>query len=251
MSQRKHRPRKQQASHQKPAALQPTARVMDMRPARALRFPLAFTLLLVLFGALPSVRQNTPLLWSFLGASGCLLAWMAVLLITARSAKRTLSLEVVLRNQHYVQACAHLTIFGYWGWYWSEVYDSAHLIAAQLVFAYAFDMLLSWSRRERYTLGFGPCPIIFSTNLFLWFKVDWFYWQFLMVAIGFSVKELVRWNKYGRRTHIFNPSSFPLALFSLVLIVTGTTRLTWGPEIGSIRVSQRYFGAFRGFAWVI
>ena len=106
-----------------------------------------------------------------------------------------------------------------------------HLIAAQLVFAYAFDILLTWSRRERYTLGFGPFPVIFSINLFLWFKVDWFYWQFLMIAIGFAAKELIRWNKDGRRAHIFNPSSFPLGLFSLVLIVTGTTRLTWGPEI--------------------
>ena len=106
-----------------------------------------------------------------------------------------------------------------------------HLIAAQLVFAYAFDILLTWSRRERYTLGFGPFPVIFSINLFLWFKVDWFYWQFLMIAIGFAAKELIRWNKDGRRAHIFNPSSFPLGLFSLVLIVTGTTGLTWGPEI--------------------
>ncbi len=204
-----------------------------MRPARALRLPLAFTLLLVLFGLLPSARQNTALLWSFLGAGGSLLAWSAALLITARRATRTLSLDVVLRKQHYVQACAQLTVFVYWGWYWREVYDSVHLIAAQLVFAYAFDMVLTWSRRERYTLGFGPFPIIFSINLFLWFKVEWFYWQFLMIAIGFAVKELIRWNKDGRRAHIFNPSSFPLGLFSLVLIVTGTTRLTWGPEIAT------------------
>ena len=233
MSQRKHRARRQQAPHHQPAALQPTARVTDMRPARALRLPLAFTLLLVLFGLLPSARQNTALLWSFLGAGGSLLAWSAALLITARRANRTLSLEVVLRKQHYLQACAQLTVFAYWGWYWREVYDAAYLIAAQLVFAYAFDMLLTWSRRGRYTLGFGPFPVIFSMNLFLWFKVDWFYWQFLMIALGFAVKELIRWNKDGRRAHIFNPSSFPLGLFSLVLIVMGTTDLTWGPEIAT------------------
>ena len=233
MSQRKHRARRQQAPHHQPAALQPTARVTDMRPARALRLPLAFALLLVLFGLLPSARQNTALLWSFLGAGGSLLAWSAALLITARRANRTLSLEVVLRKQHYLQACAQLTVFAYWGWYWREVYDAAYLIAAQLVFAYAFDMLLTWSRRGRYTLGFGPFPVIFSMNLFLWFKVDWFYWQFLMIALGFAVKELIRWNKDGRRAHIFNPSSFPLGLFSLVLIVMGTTDLTWGPEIAT------------------
>ena len=68
------------------------------------------------FGAVPSARQHTALLWSFLGAGGSLLAWIAALFITARSAKRTLSLEVILRTQHYVQACAQLTIFVYWGW---------------------------------------------------------------------------------------------------------------------------------------
>ena len=76
------------------------------------------------------------------------------------------------------------------------------------LFAYAFDALLAWSRRDTYTLGFGPFPIIFSTNLFLWFKPDWFYLQFLMMAVGFAAKELIRWNKDGRRVHIFNPSSF-------------------------------------------
>ena len=28
--------------------------------------------------------------------------------------------------------------------------------------------------RQQYVLGFGPFPIVFSTNLFLWFKDDWF-----------------------------------------------------------------------------
>ena len=71
-------------------------------------------------------------------------------------------------------------------------------------------------------------PIIFSTNLFLWFTDDWFYLQFLMVAAGFLGKAFVQWRREGRRTHIFNPSAFSLGLFSLVLIVTGTSDLTWG-----------------------
>jgi len=33
--------------------------------------------------------------------------------------------------------------------------------------------------------------------------------------------------------HIFNPSAFALGLFSLVLITTGATDLTWGQEIAS------------------
>jgi hypothetical protein len=92
-------------------------------------------------------------------------------------------------------------------------------------------MLLAWSRRDTYTLGFAPFPVIFSINLFLWFKSDWFYFQFLMAAFGFAAKELIRWDKERRLAHIFNPSSFPLALFSLGLILTGMSDVTWGKEI--------------------
>jgi hypothetical protein len=137
----------------------------------------------------------------------------------------------VLRAQHYLQASMQGAVYVYWGWYWRPVYDAVPLIAAQLGFAYAFDMLLTWSRRDTYTLGFGPFPIIFSTNLFLWFKPDWFYLQFCMIALGFAAKELIRWDKNGRPAHIFNPSSFPLAVFSIGLILTGTTSWTYGAEI--------------------
>jgi hypothetical protein len=94
-------------------------------------------------------------------------------------------------------------------------------------------MLLCWSRRNTYTLGFAPFPIIFSINLFLWFKPDWFYFQFAMVAVGLAAKELIRWNREGRYVHIFNPSSFPLAVFSLALIATHSSDLTWGQNIAS------------------
>ena len=193
--------------------------------------PLGLTLFLLGLGLLESVGQNPRLWWSFVGAGITLLTWIAVLFGSALRTGRTLTLEIVLRKQHYVQACAQGSVLLYWGWYWVEVYDAAHLIAAQLVFAYAFDMLLAWSRRDTYTLGFGPFPVILSINLFLLFKQDWFYLQFVMVALGFAAKELISWNKEGRRVHIFNPSSFPLAVFSLALIFTGMTDVTWGNEI--------------------
>lgn len=87
------------------------------------------------------------------------------------------------------------------------------------MFAYAFDLLLSWSRKHPFVLGLGPFPIIYSTNLFLRFRDDWFYLQFLMVAVGLLAKEFIRWNRDGRQVHIFNPSSLPLAVFSLGLIL--------------------------------
>jgi hypothetical protein len=200
---------------------------------RVLALPLAFTLGLAAFLFFDSVRINTTLVWTFAGAAAVLCAWNAALLASAERGGRTLSIEIVMRKQHYLQACIQGSLLVYWGWYWRQVYDSAQLIAAQLLFAYAFDMLLSWSRRDVYALGFGPFPVVFSMNLFLWFRPDWFYFQFLMVAFGFAAKELLRWDKDGRSVHIFNPSSFPLAVFSLALIVTGTTDLTWGQDIAT------------------
>jgi hypothetical protein len=202
----------------------------DRTSRRAGALPLLWTLSLLTFAAYPPVRQNPRLLWSFLGAGAILLAWNAALLLVSRS-RRAFILDISLRPQHYVQACAHTSIFLYWGWYWRPVYDYAYLIVAQLLFAYAFDALLTWSRAERFTLGFGPFPIVFSTNLFLWFKPDWFYLQFLMLAVGFTAKSLIRWNRDGRQAHIFNPSSFMLTVFSLALLVTGRTDITWGQDI--------------------
>jgi len=207
------------------------ARLMNLRPQQGLALPLLFTLALIAFGLLPSVQQNTSMWWSFLGAGAVLFAWNAVLFGSALRKGRTFTLEIALRKQHWVQACAHATIFLYWGWYWPAVYDFAHLFVAQLLFAYAFDVLLSFSRRDTYTLGLGPFPIVLSTNLFLWFKPDWFYFQFLLVALAFAGKALIQWKKEGRSVHIFNPSAFALLIFSVVLIATGTTNRTWGPEI--------------------
>ena len=218
----------------------PREAISPRAPASLL--PLAFTVALGALSLLPDVAGNPALRWTLLAAALALAGWHA-LLARLRPAVEVL---LTLRPQHYVQACAQGSILLYWGWYWREVYDSAHLLLAQLLFAYAFDLLLSWTRRGTYTLGFGPFPVIFSINLFLWFKPDWFYFQFLLIALGFAAKELIRWEKDGRRVHVFNPSSFPLGIFSLGLILTGSTGLTWGQEIATTlnRAPQIYLFIF-------
>ncbi|HYV64007.1 MAG TPA: hypothetical protein VE958_15095, partial [Bryobacteraceae bacterium] len=205
------------------------------RPAanRTLLLPLAFTFGLAGLAFLTPIRQNPKVLSTFLGVAAALFAWNAVLLVSARRAGRTLTLEVVLKKQHYMQACVQGSLLAYWGWYWPPVYAFAPFILAQLIFAYAFDLLLVWSRRDTYALGFAPFPVVISINLFLWFKPDWFYLQFGLVALGLAAKELIRWNRDGRRVHIFNPSSFPLAVFSLVLLAAGKSDITWGQTIAT------------------
>ena len=146
------------------------------RPShRALLLPLGFTAGLAAFCALPQIRSHTPLALAFAGACAVLLVWLAVLWTSAQAAGRRLVVDISLRPQHYLQAIAHTSIFVYWGIYWLPLRDAAALIAGQIVFAYALDMLLAWTRRDTYTLGFGPFPIIYSTNLFLRFHDDWFY----------------------------------------------------------------------------
>ena len=206
---------------------------MCLSPMGGFGLVATFTLGLVAFGFLDAVRLTPAFQWSFLGPGAVLLTWATVVFGRAQRNGRTLTLEIVLRKQHYLQASAQAVFLLYWGWFWRPVYDATFLIAAQLVFAYAFEMLLCWSRRDTYTFGFGPFPVILSINLFLWFVDEWFFLQFLLVAVGFAAKELIRWNKEGRRVHIFNPSSFPLAVFSLGLILTGTSDLTWGQDIAT------------------
>jgi hypothetical protein len=179
------------------------------------------------------VQQSAVLTKSFWATCFVLLVWQGLLFLRSRNSASPVLIVAAPRTQHYVQAMCQLSVYAYWGWYWRPVYDYAWLLVAQLFFAYTLDMLLSWSRRGAYLLGFGPLPIIFSTNLFLWFKDDWFYLQFLLVAVGVLGKEFVRWNREGRYVHIFNPSAFTLGLFSVVLLVTGTTETTWGQEIAS------------------
>jgi hypothetical protein len=179
------------------------------------------------------LRTSPPVLAAILGAAAVLFVWSALLMVAVGRSSRELTLDVVLRKPHYVQMSAQIILFTYWGWYVPAIRAFAPLVLAQLLFAYGFSALLGWSRRDRFELGFGPVPISLSINFFLLFKPDWFYWQFAIVALGFLVKEFIRWERDGRSSHIFNPSSFPLAIFSLVLILTGSTDVTLGLEIAT------------------
>jgi Na+-translocating ferredoxin:NAD+ oxidoreductase RnfD subunit len=142
-------------------------------------------------------------------------------------------LRVDLRPQHYVQACAHSAIFLYWGWYWRPVYEAFPLLAAQILFAYACDFILAWLLRDTYTFGFGPLPIVLSANLFLWFRPGWSGWQFAMIAVAFTAKHFLRWERGGRRVHVFNPSALALSVVSAGLLAAGASDITWGREIAT------------------
>lgn len=198
-----------------------------------LRFlPAALALAMAGLGVIVRDPRHPRFLWAVLVGAGLLVAWNAWLLGPARRA-RGLTVNVDLRKQHYVQALAHTTIFVWWGSHIGMplVWDHVPALFIQLAFAYGFDMLLNWTRHDGYTLGFGPFPVIGSINLFLWFKPEYFDLQLLMVAVGFAAKDLLRWTRDGRLVHIFNPSSFPLAVASIAMLLTHTANLSYGPDI--------------------
>lgn len=180
---------------------------------------------------LPRVRNNTQLFGSFLGTAAILGIILLLLRFHAERAGRALTYEVVARRVHYVQFTMQASIYVYWGWYWREVYRYAPLIVAQIVFVYALDLMICWWRRDKWILGLGPLPIVLSTNFFLWFRDDWFFLQFLMLAATVVGKEFITWRRDGRRVHIFNPSAFGLFVFSICLIAGHATQLTKGVEI--------------------
>jgi len=197
------------------------------------KFTAALTFGLFLLAFTPRVQSNETLVYSIIGSALVLSVWQIFQILAARQSAQAFGFKIVLRQQHYIQMMVQFSVYMYWGYFWRPVYDHLLLLAAQVLFAFSFDMLLAWSRKRDYTLGFGPIPIIFSTNLFMWFRDDWFYLQFLMIAVGFMGKEYVRWHRDGRNVHIFNPSAFALGIFSLLLIATNTTSITWGQEIAS------------------
>lgn len=179
-------------------------------------------------GFLPRAAENATIQWT-LWITAALLG--VGLLLAAR--RRPLIAEVVVRTPHWVQIFTQGSIYLYWGLYVDLVVRHVPLLVAQIVFAYLLDLLFSWWRRSRWQIGFGPVPIIGSTNLFLWFKDDWFYLQIVMIAVAFGAREVCRWRREGREIHIFNPSGIGLTVMSLAVLLTNSTTITWGEEIAT------------------
>jgi hypothetical protein len=209
----------------------------------ALGIPL---LLSLLFGGMifvPTVRAVPNLVLSFLGTAAILLLWAMALAGLSMARKRRLHITLAIRTPHYIQMIAQGIVLAWWGWFVPSVYAYAPLILAQILVAYAVDMLLNWSRREEYRLGVGPVPVVFSINLFLWFHLEWFFFQFAMVALVFFGKEFLRWNREGRNTHIFNPSAFALSVAAAILIVTQSSHITFGEAIATTQYNPPWIYA--------
>jgi hypothetical protein len=161
-------------------------------------------------------------------------AWQLVLFTVTANPTTKYKVEPLFRSTHYIQATLQASIYVYLGLYWDAIRANVPLLLTQILLGYLFEILLSWSRGRPAKLGFGTVPVILSTNLFLWFREDYFYYQVLMVALAFFSKEFLTWNYDGRKRHIFNPSALPLSVASVLLIATGTIELTSAVDLVAI-----------------
>jgi len=111
-------------------------------------------LVLMFIGALLALSFSLrvaadPVLVLTLRASAAgLLAWYAVLLIHAARRQRPLKATIQIVQTHYVQGLVHTSIFIYWAQYWPFIEGQALVIVCQILFAYAFQALLTWSRGQ-------------------------------------------------------------------------------------------------------
>jgi hypothetical protein len=158
-------------------------------------------------------------------------AGVSALLVLVLMGRRPLEVVTTIRRQHYMQAITQAGVFIYWGIHWEPVAGFLGLVLVQLAFAYQIDLLVAWWRGDRVRLGFGPFPIVFSINLFMWFRDDVFAWQLVLVLLCYLAKHVIVWTRDGVRQHVFNPSSFGLAVISIGLLVLGAHERTYGREI--------------------
>lgn len=146
-------------------------------------------------------------------AAMLLVPWAALLAVASRGG-RGWEVVPVFRLTHALPAVLQTILFAYWSVYWSPVRQHVPAILFQLLFAYAFDGLLSLSLRRRWELSLGPIPVVLSTNLFVQFAPAVLDASLVMIALALLSKALIRVN--GK--HVFNPSAFGICIVGLFWI---------------------------------
>lgn len=184
-----------------------------------------------------------PRLWTTSGLwGGWVGAWVLPLLIClwlVRGERHSpLDIKVALAPTQPIQQLAQVMIYVGLSLHWPQMSEQLPLTLAQVAFAFLVDMLWVWSRGEsEYRLSLSPTPIVLSINLFLWFRDEWFAFQWLMVVFAVLSRSLFTWERLidtqgmRRRVNCFNPSALVICLTGLILILTRSTHMTWGEEL--------------------
>ncbi len=181
----------------------------------------------------PRIYQTSGLFYGWISASIMLTSWFGYLFLTTAKENRDWFGFWKPKKPHLVQMVAQSSVFMGLAWFWPVAWAHLPLLLAQLFFAYMIDILLAISKKRKFRIGFGAIPITISTNLFLFFKDDYFYLQWVLIFFGLASRELFRWKRNGEEVHIFNPSAITLSVMGMILILTQNVHLSWGESIAS------------------
>ena len=161
-----------------------------------------------------------------LGATGLGFLWLLFAGLRFRPIRVTFN----IKRSHILPMSLQTIIFLYWSVYWVETADHMSYVAFQLLFAYLIDAALSLHRSRSWAVTMGPFPIVFSTNLFVWYQGSQTWCAFLIVGLAILSKSFLQRN--GR--HIFNPSALGISILGLFYMVefayvgwTNTTAFTF------------------------
>lgn len=138
-------------------------------------------------------------------------AWLLVLWVVARIRGRQLTYEVVIKPIHVSQPTVHFIVLVYLSLYWVGLRSHWPWLMTQIGFCYLADAAFSYTRHGHWKIGFAPVPVVFSTNLFLFYEEPFYYMIFVVYLIAFFGKGFITWK--GR--HVFNPSALGMTVVTL------------------------------------
>lgn len=149
-----------------------------------------------------------------------LAVWLALLLALLAYARAGLLARPFfvrqMRLTHLLPALLQCLLFAYWGLYWREFVPRVlPMLALEVAFAVAVDLLFGLARQRRLVLGVGALPIALSTNLFVVFPPGGAFLTLMAITIALASKHFVRLP----RGHLFNPSALGLSVVGLLTMV--------------------------------
>lgn len=190
--------------------------------------------LLILSLAIAFVVAFTQLTKTNLGpmlGGTALIMLVAFTLLNFTNRRRDWTFCLSLKTPIFVQAGVQISILAFMSFHSEHVGNYAALMVYQTVFAFALDVLLSLFFFKSYRLSGSILPIVFSINLFMWFRPEFFHWQLAVITLGVCSKYLLCRKANGTRSHIFNPSAIAMAAAICFLIPQSPSQYLYLREI--------------------
>jgi hypothetical protein len=159
------------------------------------------------FGIVRHPPERRPFPWTLWTMAACAWVVLAVLLRWRR-----ISVQRNIRLPHIIPAAIQATIFTYWWIYWPGAGAQIATFPPEILLAYGVDGILAALTGKEWKIGFGPLPIVLSTNLF---TAPAPLTALVIITTALGTRAFIQRN--GK--HVLNPSAAGLAVGLLLTVV--------------------------------